>query len=226
MMVMTAVMALLPFGITGAASGQAASAAHGPQLTVRTEDGQLRGTVSQGAREFLGIPYAAPPVYDLRFEPPQPVRPRDGVRSATVQGPACLQFQPSGVKNSQATSEDCLYLDVYTPAGAPAGEKLPVVYWMHGGGHTQGTGVIYGGQRFATLTNSIFVSVGYRLGAYGFLALPELKDGSGNYGLLDEIAGLKWVNDNIAAFGGDEHNITIDGQSAGSAAVCAHRKRP
>lgn len=190
-----------------------------PQLTVHTADGLLHGAVSEGAREFLGVPYAAAPVYDLRFAPPQPVQPWHGVRSATMQAPACIQFQPSGVTNNQATSEDCLYLDVYTPAAARAGDRLPVVFWAHGGGNTQGTGVIYGGQRFASLTNSIFVSINYRLGAFGWLALPQLQD-AGAYGLLDQIAALKWVVANIRSFGGDEHNITIDGQSAGGEAVC------
>ena len=206
-----------------ASVARAASAAHAPQLLVHTADGSLKGTVSQGVREFFGVPYAAPPVYDLRFAPPQPVQPWTGVRSATVQGPACIQFQISGVKNNQATSEDCLYLDIYTPRNARPGDKLPVVFWMHGGGNTQGTGVIYGGQRFASLTNSIFVSINYRLGAYGWLALPQLAAsglGPGNYGLLDQIAALKWVRDNIAAFGGNARNITIDGQSAGAEAVC------
>jgi para-nitrobenzyl esterase len=128
------------------------------------------------------------------------------------------------VRNSQATSEDCLYLDIYTPAGARPGDRLPVVFWMHGGGFTQGTGVIYSGQRFSSLTNAIFVSINYRLGAYGYLALSELNSASphaaGNYGLLDQIAALKWVKANIGAFGGDAHNITIDGQSAGAASVC------
>ena len=195
----------------------------GPQLTVPTAQGSLRGTVSENAREFLGVPYAAPPVYDLRFAPPAPPKPWQGVRPATAQAPACIQFQPSGVTNNQAASEDCLYLDVYTPPGAQPGDKLPVVFWMHGGGNTQGTGVIYGGQRFATLTNSVFVSINYRLGAFGWLTLPQLASspyGPGNYGLLDQIAALKWVVANIAAFGGDAHNITLDGQSAGSGAVC------
>lgn len=191
------------------------------QLTVHTADGWLQGTMSEGARAFLGVPYAAPPVYDLRFAPPQPAQPWPGVRPATQQAPACIQFQPSGVRNSQAVSEDCLYLDVYTPADARPGAKLPVVLWAHGGGNTQGTGVIYGGQRFATLTHSIFVSINYRLGAFGFLALPQLDSASdGSFGLLDQIAALKWVVNNIAAFGGNAHNITIDGQSAGGEAVC------
>ncbi|HZC71543.1 MAG TPA: carboxylesterase family protein [Jatrophihabitans sp.] len=191
------------------------------QLTVSTNDGLLKGAVSADAREFLGVPYAQPPVYDLRFAPPQPAQPWAGVRDASRQAPACIQFQPSGVRNSQATSEDCLYLDIYTPKDARPGAKLPVVLWAHGGGNTQGTGVIYGGQRFATLTNSIFVSINYRLGAFGFLALAQLDQAStGSYGLLDQIAALKWVNNNIAAFGGNPHNITIDGQSAGGDAVC------
>jgi para-nitrobenzyl esterase len=211
-------------GTSSASLRPAAPAAHAPQLLAHTRDGWLKGTVSKDSREFLGIPYAAPPVDNLRFAPPHPVRPWTGVRSATVQGSACIQFQPSGVRNSQATSEDCLYLDIYTPAGARPGSHLPVVFWMHGGGFTQGTGVIYGGQRFASLTNSIFVSINYRLGAYGYLALPQLETasrlGSGDYGLLDQIAALRWVKANIAAFGGNEHNITIDGQSAGALAVC------
>jgi para-nitrobenzyl esterase len=191
------------------------------QLTVSTNDGRLHGAVSEGARDFLGVPFAQPPVYDLRFAPPQPVQHWGGVRDATRQAPACIQFQPSGVRNNQATSEDCLYLDVYTPKNARPGDRLPVVLWAHGGGNTQGTGVIYGGQRFATLTNSIFVSINYRLGAFGFLALPQLPQASaGSYGVLDQIAALKWVGTNIGAFGGDAHNITIDGQSAGGGAVC------
>jgi para-nitrobenzyl esterase len=205
-------------GLSLVSSGSAAA-----QLTVRTANGSLRGAVSEGAREFLGVPFAQPPVYDLRFAPPQPAQPWSGVRDATRQAPACIQFQPSGVRNNQATSEDCLYLDVYTPADARPGDKLPVVFWMHGGGNTQGTGVIYGGQRFASLTHSIFVSINYRLGAYGWLALPQFADdtyGVGNYGLLDQIAALKWVVSNIGAFGGDAHNVTIDGQSAGSTGVC------
>lgn len=218
-------IALAALAITGTASartlsGLAGAAPRQPLLTVHTKDGGLEGTVSQGAHEFLGVPYAAPPVYGLRFEPPQPVSPWSGVRAATAQAPACIQYQPSGVKDGQATSQDCLYMDIYTPRGARAGDKLPVVFWMHGGAHTQGTGVIYGGQRFATLTNSIFVSINYRLGADGFLALPQFGQGSGNYGLLDEIAALRWVNANIAVFGGNAQNITIDGQSAGSGAVC------
>ena len=219
----TASVAALSLLVSSPGSSASPTGATAPQLTVRTDDGALTGAVADNAREFLGVPYAAPPVYDLRFAPPRPAPAWKGSRAATVQAPACIQFQPSGVRNNQATSEDCLYLDIYTPADARPGDKLPVVFWMHGGGNTQGTGVIYGGQRFASLTHSIFVSINYRLGAYGWLTLPQLAggpDGPGNYGLLDQIAALKWVVANIGAFGGNAHDITLDGQSAGSSAVC------
>jgi para-nitrobenzyl esterase len=213
-----ALLTLIAPGLAGCTSS--GPAAPDAQLQVHVSDGWLRGTVSQGAREFLGVPYAAPPV---RFAAPEPARPWNGVRSAKAHGPACIQFQPMGVPARQATSEDCLYLDIYTPAGARRGSRLPVLFWIHGGNFTEGSGVLYGGQRFASLTNSIFVSINYRLGVYGFLALPQLAaspQGTGNYGLLDQIAALKWVRSNIAAFGGDAHRVTIDGQSAGSGSVC------
>ena len=223
--VLGAVLTVLVLGLAGCTSpGSGARATPDASVFAHVNDGWLRGTVSQGAREFLGVPYAAPPVHDLRFAPPQPARPWHGVRSATAQGPACVQFQPMGVRPGQATSEDCLYLDIYTPSHVRRGDSLPVLFWIHGGNFTQGSAVLYGGQRFASLTNSVFVSINYRLGPYGFLALPELAAasplGSGNYGLLDQIAALKWVRSNIAAFGGDARDITIDGQSAGSGAVC------
>lgn len=224
-----AALGLAAIGLT-TATAAGARAAPAPQLLAHIGDGWLRGTVSQGAREFLGVPYAAPPVYRLRFAPPHPVQPWSGVRSAMAPGPACTQFQPSGVRSNQVTSEDCLNLDIYTPAGARPGDNLPVLFWMHGGANTQGTGVIYGGQRIASLTHSIFVSINYRLGAFGFLALRQLaaasRLGTGDYGLLDQIAALRWVRDNIAAFGGDDHDITIDGQSAGSGAVCSMLASP
>jgi para-nitrobenzyl esterase len=177
----------------------------------------LRGTLNSGVREFFDIPYAAPPVAALRFQPPQPAAPWAGIRDATQQGPACIQFSANGILPGQAVSEDCLYLDVYTPRDARPGDRLPVVFWMHGGANRMGSGVIYGGQRLADTAHAIFVSINYRLGALGYLDLPGL---TGNYGLLDQIQALTWVNRNIAAFGGDAHDITIDGQSSGSGAVC------
>lgn len=200
-------------------STAAPSSSTTPTLRVTTASGALQGELAQGSRAFLGVPFAAPPVNERRFAAPQPVASWSGVRDATKQGPACVQFQPTGVRNEQATSEDCLYLDVYTPPLAKPGSKLPIVLFIHGGGSTQGSGVLYGGQRFSTLTNSIFVSINYRLGAYGSLALPQL-DGNGDFAFLDQLAALKWMKGNATAFGGDPGNITIDGQSAGSMAVC------
>ncbi|MEV7038412.1 carboxylesterase family protein [Amycolatopsis sp. NPDC051061] len=216
----TAVIALSAMSMPASSAGTTAGLAPvTKQSTVHTQDGWVQGVVSGGARQFLGVPYAAPPVNDRRFAPPQPVASWDGVRPATVQAPACVQFQPKGVRNEQATSEDCLYLDIYTPPGVQPKSMLPVLFFVHGGGGTQGSGVLYGGERFTSLTNAIFVSVNYRLGAFGQLALPQL-DGSGDFAFLDQLAALKWVTQNIAEFGGDPGNVTVDGQSAGSMAVC------
>jgi para-nitrobenzyl esterase len=196
----------------------------GPQPTVRVAQGMLRGRVASGVQEFLGIPYAAPPVGRRRFAPPAPPARWQGVRAATRHGPACVQwaFHPPSVPRGTPTSEDCLDLDVYAPADAHPGGRLPVLFFIHGGGDVQGSGILFGGQRFARLANALMVTINYRLGADGWLALPGLggRDGVGNAGLLDQLAALRWVRRNIAAFGGAPHRITIDGQSAGSEAVC------
>jgi para-nitrobenzyl esterase len=181
--------------------------------------------------EFLGVPFAKPPVKNLRFRPPEPPAPWRGERDATDLPPACLQFQPTGVREGQAVSEDCLYLDLYRPSGVRPDERLPVLVFFHGGGWTQGTGVIYGGQNIARLTHTIFISVNYRLGALGWLALPQLDNEqprtlSGDYGTLDQIQALKWIRQNVASFGGDPRNVTIDGQSAGAGAVCTMLASP
>lgn len=201
---------------TSAAGGQ------GGDPVVRTSSGLVQGVAKQRFEEFLGLPYAAPPVRELRFAPPAPPSSWPGTRAANRQAPACLQFEPTGVREEQATSEDCLYLDLYRPRDA--GKKLPVMVWFHGGGHTQGTGVIYGGGTPAAKTGTIVLSVNYRLGALGFLAHPALSavtpGGSGNYGRMDQLAALTWVRDNIRSFGGDPDNVTIYGQSAGGSAVC------
>ena len=127
--------------------------------------------------------------------------------------------------------EDCLYLDVYRPSGAAPGARLPVLVWFHGGGWTQGTGVIYGGPTMARLTSTIVISINYPLGALGWLALPQLDREqpvtlSGNYGMLDQIQALKWVRENASRFGGDPRDVTIDGQSAGADAVCTMLASP
>ena len=221
----------LPALALGVVSAATPAAAEPVDLTsapasrlVLTDQGQVHG-VSVGAhQEFLGLPFAAPPVRDLRFAPPAPPVAWEGVREADRQSPACLQFQPSGVREEQAVSEDCLYLDVYRPSDVAEDEDLPVMVWFHGGGNTQGTGVIYGGGSMAEKTRSIVVTVNYRLGALGFLAHPTLSEvtpgGSGNYALMDQQASLQWVQDNIGQFGGNEDNVTIFGQSAGGGAVC------
>jgi para-nitrobenzyl esterase len=213
----------MPAAAATDAAGGGVTGHRGP--VVRTPDGWLRGVSAGGADSFLGVPYAAPPIKDLRFRPPRPPARWDGVRDATRQAPACLQFQPTGVREDQAVSEDCLYLDVYRPSRTRPGARLPVLVWYHGGGWTQGTGVIYGGRTMAALTDSIVVSTNYRLGALGFLALPQLdaenpRLGSGNYGTLDQIEVLKWTRRTIAAFGGDPGRVTVYGQSAGGGAVC------
>jgi para-nitrobenzyl esterase len=189
--------------------------------------GTVAGKIVAGLSEFKGIPFAAPPVGSLRWKAPQPVKPWHGVRQAAAFGPACMQSAfgggggplPSGI----SASEDCLYLNVWTPAKAP-GEKLPVIAWIYGGGFTGGmtSTPLYDGTHFAQ-KGVVFVSISYRVGSFGFLATPELSresgHGSGNYGLLDQIAGLKWIQRNIAKFGGDPSEVTLLGHSAGGFSV-------
>src|SRR5689334_9342430 len=184
--------------------------------------GAVSGTVENGISMFKGIPFTAPPVGDLRWKAPAPVKPWSGVRKADAFADACMQ-PPRSQGNTAPVNEDCLYLNVWTPAKS-AGEKIPVIVWIHGGGFVGGSTSIglYDGTGYAR-KGVVLVSLAYRLGPYGFLAHPELSresgHGSGTYGILDLIAGLKWVHANIAAFGGDPGNVTIFGHSAGSAAV-------
>ena len=201
------------------ATARAASTA-----VVKTPQGKVRGVRAQGADRFLGLPYAKPPIKARRFKPPVAAGKWTSTRDATRQAPACTQFEPTGVRENQATSEDCLYLDLYRPSTAKRTSKLPVIVFLHGGGYTQGTGVIYGGQTMAALTNTIFISINYRLGAFGYLALPQLDAetpaGSGTWGLMDQLEALKWVRREVAAYGGDPDLVTIAGQSAGAGSVC------
>jgi para-nitrobenzyl esterase len=212
----------------------ALSAAHATDLPpqVQVTQGRLAGVAQGDAIAYLGVPYAAAPVGDLRWRAPQPAPARPGVRQADAFAPSCMQaVSPSGFGPWTAeyvvqgkVSEDCLYLNVWTPAHA-AGAPLPVLFWIHGGGFTGGSGSvpIYDGAALAA-QGIVVIDINYRLGAFGFLALPELSaeapDGvSGDYGLLDVVAALRWVHTNIAAFGGDANAITIAGQSAGAALV-------
>lgn len=197
---------------------------HRNGLEVQTPYGKVRGKDMGASQAFLGLPFAQAPVYDLMWKAPVAPEAWRGVRDATEQEPACLQFEPTGVKNDQATSLDCLYLDVYRPAKSKRGAKLPVMVFYHGGAGTQGSGVLYGGQTLADRGDVIVVSTNYRLGASGTLALPALDaedaDAGGNFALLDQVEALKWVQKSIGSFGGDPNNVTIFGQSAGGGAVC------
>lgn len=203
-----------------------ASATAGP---VRTKAGLVEGTASaDGAvRVFRAIPFAAPPVGDLRWKAPQPVKPWTGVRQATEFGSYCVQGRIfDDMVFHGKPSEDCLYLNLWTPAKS-AGEKRPVMVWIHGGGFNAGASdePRHEGTPLAR-KGVVVVTINYRLGVFGFLAHPELtaesgRKASGNYGLMDQLAALQWVHENVAAFGGDPGNVTIFGESAGSFAVSA-----
>jgi para-nitrobenzyl esterase len=187
--------------------------------------GTVSGTVVNGVAQFKGIPFAAPPVGALRWKAPQPVKPWSGVRQSTAFGPACLQDPTMANRMAPGVplSEDCLYLDIWTPART-SHERLPVIAWIYGGGFTGGmtSAPLYDGAHFAA-KGVVFVSISYRVGALGFLATPALSresgHGSGNYGLLDQIAGLEWIQRNIAEFGGDPSKVTVLGHSAGAFSV-------
>jgi para-nitrobenzyl esterase len=222
---MAAVVGSAMFASAGAASAApAGSPGWGP--LVRVADGILLGTVNSSTRQFLDIPYAAPPTGNLRFRPPQPAVPWPGIRNATQAGPACPQLGAS------SESEDCLSLNVYTPAHtSPAARSghLPVMVWFYGGGYFQGSASGYDPTPLVTRGNVIVVTVNYRVGPFGFLALPGLdaeSNSTGNYGILDQQASLRWVRGNIRAFGGDPGNVTIFGESAGAHSVCMQMISP
>ena len=191
------------------------------------------GANAAGVREFKGVPFAAPPVGDLRWSPPAPVVKRDGVIDATKFAARCMQLPLYGdmAFRNAGMSEDCLYLNIWTPAKTGK-EKLPVLVYYYGGGFQAGDGSEprYDGESMAT-KGIVTVTVSYRLGIFGFLAHPELtkaspNHASGNYSLMDQSAALRWVSENIAAFGGDPKKITIAGESAGSYAVSAQMASP
>jgi para-nitrobenzyl esterase len=214
-------------------AGARSSAAAGDR--VKTTGGVVEGAGrgASGVRAFKGIPYAAAPLGELRWRPPQPLKKWEGVRSAEKFGPRCMQHPVFGDMNfrSDGMSEDCLYLNVWTPAKS-AREKLPVLVYFYGGGFIAGDGSEprYDGESMAR-RGVVAVTLNYRLGLFGFLAHPELskespQHASGNYGLLDQAAALRWVRENIAAFGGDPKRVTVAGESAGSASVSAQMASP
>ncbi|MET0240721.1 MAG: carboxylesterase family protein [Sphingobium sp.] len=216
-----------------------AAAVAGPVLAspVQTAQGPVEGTVlDSGVQAWLGLPFAAPPVGDLRWRAPRPPEVRRDILHATQFGPSCMQpLRDHGIAyyvGDDPTSEDCLTLNIWTPPGARADAKLPVIVYIYGGSFVAGSArkPLYRGDALAA-KGAVVVGFNYRLGALGFLALPELSTesadhASGNYGLMDQIAALQWVRDNIASFGGDPGRVTIMGQSAGAMSIALLQVSP
>lgn len=209
---------------------QAQPAGNAAITAVRVDSGELQGVADDGVVSYKGIPFAAPPVGDLRWRPPQPAAQWSGVRQATEFGADCMQgrFGPppaAGAPAERAPSEDCLHLNVWRPVSAASGTKLPVMVWIHGGGFVFGSSAMpsTSGTQFAK-QGVVLVAGNYRVGRFGFFAFPALSrerpdELKGNYAYMDQIAALQWVQRNIAAFGGDPNNVTIFGFSAGGVSV-------
>jgi para-nitrobenzyl esterase len=211
--------------LSAGCSGESSNNAVPGECIVQTDAGYIKGLIENGIQKYRGIPYAAPPVGDLRWRPPEEVEPWDGVLDATHYGAVCPQ-EPSMMVPLSDMNESCLFLNVWSPAHA-SDEKLPVMFFIHGGSWNSGAGSIsmYDGSALAE-KGVVIVTINYRLGVLGFLAHPDLagesdNDSSGNYGLLDQIAALNWVQRNIAAFGGDPSNVTVFGESAGGTNILA-----
>lgn len=230
-------------GAWGAIAACAAALFAGTVLThaavdlVRTDVGSVTaGPAAGGVTAFLGVPFASPPVGNLRWRPPQPLVPRNADWKADQFAASCMQHQPGSrlpwtdeFMTQGPVAEDCLYLNVWTPA-KNANARLPVMFWIYGGAFNEGSGAIavYNGAELAK-KGVVVITANYRVGPLGFLAHPELtKEAgtSGNYGLLDQIAALRWVQKNVAGFGGDPRQVTIFGQSAGALSVAALMRSP
>ncbi|XP_027261574.1 acylcarnitine hydrolase-like [Cricetulus griseus] len=206
-----------------------------------TLTGQVQGSLvhlngtREGVHTFLGIPFAKPPLGKLRFAPPEAPEPWSGVRDATSYPARCLQNSETENANSLAmmklnvtpisTSEDCLYLNIYTPAHAHEGSNLPVMVWIHGGSLVMGMASLYDGSMLAAMEDVVVVTVQYRLGILGFFSTGD-EHARGNWGYLDQVAALRWVKQNIAHFGGNPDCVTIFGQSAGATSVSSHVVSP
>ncbi len=208
-----------------------------PLSPIAVDGGKIVGKVtSDGVQAWLGVPFAAPPINDLRWKEPQPVPAWEGIYNADRLAPECIQPLRPRLNNhyfgSPGTNEDCLYLNVWAPPTAKAGDKLPVIVWIYGGGNTIGSAsvALYDGSNIAK-HGAILVSMNYRVGILGYMAHPELTaesphHQSGNYGGLDQVAALQWVQRNIAKFGGDPAHVVIMGQSAGGGAVSNLQNSP
>jgi len=233
---------LLLYFLAGVAAMGVGTTAQQPRV-VRVDSGELQGVLDDGVVSYKGIPFAAPPVGDLRWRPPQPAAAWTGVRQAAEFGADCMQVRfgppppasgtppapsarPSPAASPErAPSEDCLFLSVWAPAGAAPGAKLPVMFWIYGGGFVFGSSALpnTSGTQFAK-NGVLLVAANYRVGRFGFFAFPSLSrerpdEIKGNYAYMDQIAALQWVKRNIAAFGGDPKNVTIFGFSAGGVSV-------
>jgi para-nitrobenzyl esterase len=201
------------------------------------DSGRVSGTLlSSGVRAYFGVPYAAPPTQDLRWREPQPAKRWKGIYNADRFAPECIQIlRPHNINHyfgEEATSEDCLYLNIWAPPMAGIDAKVPVLVWLYGGGFSIGSASMpnYGGENLAR-KGVVYVSVGYRVGAFGFMAHPELTAesatrASGNYGHLDQVAALKWIQGNIGKFGGDASRVTLIGQSAGASSAFSLQASP
>ncbi|SDY97837.1 para-nitrobenzyl esterase [Amycolatopsis xylanica] len=210
--------ALLAAAALATATAVPAAAADAGAI-VRTASGPVSGTVHDGYRTFQGIPFAAPPVGELRWKSPQPPRKWTETRDATKPGARCAQSAGGGTPSDV---EDCLFLNVTTPG---TGKNKPVMVWLHGGGNSYGSADGFDGHRLAVGGDVVVVTTNYRLGVFGFGGLPGL-DGTGGFGLEDQQAALRWVRANAAAFGGDPGNVTLFGESGGSFDVCAQLTSP
>lgn len=208
-----------------------------PGDPVKVDSGLVAGKLlDSGVRAYFGVPFAAPPLGELRWREPQPVPAWNGVFDADRPAPECIQaLRAHDINNyfgEEATSEDCLYLNIWAPANAGGSARKPVVVWIYGGGFTAGSASManYSGETLAR-KGVVYVAIAYRVGAFGFLALPALTaesphHASGSVGFLDQVAALQWVRRNIAAFGGDPGNVTLMGQSAGSMSISVLQASP
>ena len=216
----------------GGGGGSGGGGESGP-LLIDTDKGPVQGALIDKTRAFYAIPYAAPPVGDLRWKPPAPAEAWSEPRDATKKSKQCAQIAVLTGEYDQNSTEDCLFLNVWTPDEV-ASEPRPVMVWIHGGGFTLGSGSDpqYDGKVLSETTGAVVVNMNYRLGAFGFLALPALAaedsehPSSGQYGIEDQRAALEWVKNNIAAFGGDPSRVTVFGESAGGISACFHLVSP